>query len=34
MVVTRVGAVGGEVGQQPDMALEWPPLGQVGLWHP
>ena len=33
MVATTVGAVGGEVGQQPEMGRELPPLGQVGFWH-
>ena len=33
VVVTAVGAVGGEVGQQPERALESPPFGQVGFWQ-
>jgi len=29
----QLGQWGGEVGQQPETALESPPLGQVGFWH-
>jgi len=30
----QLGQWGGEVGERSGMALESPPLGQVGFWHP
>jgi len=29
----QLGQCGGEMGQQPEMALKSLPLGQVGFWH-